>query len=57
MIQADLAIRAGAATTCLVIGSENISHVLDDTDRDSMIFPHGAGACIRQRFLRVTTGL
>lgn len=48
-IQADLAIRAGAARTCLVIGSETLSRVLDPSDRDSMIFSDGAGACILQR--------
>lgn len=49
MIQADLAIRAGAASTCLVIGSETLSRVLDPSDRDSMIFSDGAGACILQK--------
>ncbi len=48
VIQADLAIRAGAAGTSLVIGSETLSRVLDPSDRDSMIFSDGAGACILQ---------
>uniref|UniRef100_F4CBT9 Beta-ketoacyl-acyl-carrier-protein synthase I n=1 Tax=Sphingobacterium sp. (strain 21) TaxID=743722 RepID=F4CBT9_SPHS2 len=49
LIQADLSIRVGAASTCLVIGTENLSRVLDYTDRDSMIFSDGAGACILLR--------
>ena len=49
LIQADLAIRAGEAKNCLVIGTETLSRVLDPTDRDSMIFSDGAGACIVQR--------
>ncbi|MFB2118215.1 3-oxoacyl-ACP synthase III family protein [Parapedobacter sp. 2B3] len=49
VIQADLAIRAGAAGTVLVIGAETLSRVLDSSDRDSMIFSDGAGACILQK--------
>lgn len=49
LIQADQAIRSGAASTCLVVGTETLSRVLDPTDRDSMIFSDGAGACIVQR--------
>ncbi len=48
-IQADQAIKAGAANTCLVIGCETLSRVLDHSDRDSMIFSDGAGAIIVQR--------
>lgn len=48
VIQADLTIRAGTAGTALVIGSETLSRVLDPSDRDSMIFSDGAGACILQ---------
>lgn len=48
MIQADVFIKAGLAKTCLVIGTETISRVLDPSDRDSMIFSDGAGACILQ---------
>lgn len=57
LTQADLAIRAGVATTCLVIGSETISRVLDHTDRDSMIFSDGAGACMLQRNLEGDSGI
>jgi len=46
LIQADAFCRAGLAKTCLVIGAETLSRVIDDYDRDSMIFSDGAGACI-----------
>lgn len=46
MIQADQAIRSGAASTILVIGSETLSRVIDASDRDSMLFADGAGACV-----------
>lgn len=48
IIQADQAIRSSAAKTCLVIGTETLSRVLDPSDRDSMIFSDAAGACIVQ---------
>lgn len=48
LIHADQAIRSGAVKTCLVVGTETLSRVLDPTDRDSMIFSDGAGACIVQ---------
>ena len=46
LIQADLYFKAGAAKRCLVIGTEMLSRVIDNYDRDSMIFSDGAGACI-----------
>lgn len=46
LIQADAFIKAGMAKRCLVVGTEMLSRVLDDYDRDSMIFADGAGACI-----------
>ena len=46
VIQADAYFKAGIAKKCLVIGTETLSRVLDDYDRDSMIFSDGAGACI-----------
>ncbi len=46
LIQADAFIKAGIAKRCLVVGTEMLSRVLDDYDRDSMIFSDGAGACI-----------
>lgn len=48
VIQADMAIRCGDVKTCLVIGTETLSRVLDTSDRDSMIFSDGAGACLLQ---------
>ncbi len=48
LIQADLYIRSGHAHTCLVIGADALSRVIDPSDRDGMIFSDGAGACIVQ---------
>jgi 3-oxoacyl-[acyl-carrier-protein] synthase-3 len=48
LIQADAFIRSGLAGTCLVIGTETLSRVIDVFDRDSMIFSDGAGAFIIQ---------
>lgn len=46
LIQADAFFRAGTAKKALIIGTETLSRVLDDHDRDSMIFSDGAGACV-----------
>src|SRR5690606_21198489 len=46
LIQAHTYIKAGVAKKCLIIGTESLSRVLDDYDRDSMIFSDGAGAVI-----------
>jgi 3-oxoacyl-[acyl-carrier-protein] synthase-3 len=46
VIQAHAFFLAGMAKRALVIGGETLSRVLDDYDRDSMIFSDGAGACI-----------
>lgn len=46
IIQADAYIKAGIANKILVIGTETLSRVLDNYDRDSMIFSDGAGAAI-----------
>jgi 3-oxoacyl-[acyl-carrier-protein] synthase-3 len=46
LIQADAFCKAGLAKTCLIIGAETLSRVIDIYDRDSMIFSDGAGACI-----------
>jgi 3-oxoacyl-[acyl-carrier-protein] synthase-3 len=48
LIQADAFCKAGLARTCLVIGTETLSRVIDQHDRDSMIFSDGAGACVLQ---------
>lgn len=45
-IQAHAFIKAGMASKCLIIGAETLSRVVDESDRDSMIFSDGAGACI-----------
>lgn len=46
IIQADAYMKAGIAGKILVIGTETLSRVLDNYDRDSMIFSDGAGAAI-----------
>ncbi|TLP82215.1 3-oxoacyl-ACP synthase III family protein [Maribacter sp. ACAM166] len=46
MIQANAFIKSGIAKKCLVIGAETLSRVIDDYDRDSMIYSDGAGAAI-----------
>ncbi len=48
VIQANAFIKAGIAKKCLVIGSETLSRVVDNHDRDSMIYSDGAGATIVQ---------
>ncbi|MFC2110475.1 3-oxoacyl-ACP synthase III family protein [Bacteroidota bacterium] len=46
VIQAEAFIKSGIAKKVLVIGTETLSRVVDDYDRDSMIYADGAGACI-----------
>jgi len=46
VIQAHVYIQGRAAKRCLVIGTETLSRVLDQNDRDSMIFSDGAGASV-----------
>ena len=48
VIHAQAFIKSGMAKTCLVIGSETLSRVIDEHDRDAMIFSDGAGAVILQ---------
>ena len=48
LIQADYYIRSGDAKRCLVIGTETLSRVVDQHDRDSMIYADGGGAAIIQ---------
>jgi len=48
VIQARAFIASGMAETCLVIGGETLSRVIDPSDRDSMIYADGAGATIVQ---------
>lgn len=49
VIQANAFIKAGLAKTCLIIGAEALSRVIDQHDRDSMIYSDGAGAVIIQK--------
>lgn len=46
VLQANAFIKSGMAKRCLVIGAETLSRVVDDHDRDSMIYSDGAGASI-----------
>ena len=46
VLQANAFIKSGMAKRCLVIGGETLSRVVDDHDRDSMIYSAGAGASI-----------
>jgi 3-oxoacyl-[acyl-carrier-protein] synthase III len=46
VLQANAFIKSGMAKRCLVIGAETLSRVIDDHDRDSMIYSDGAGASI-----------
>lgn len=46
VIQATAFIKSGMAKKCLVIGGETLSRVVDEHDRDSMIYSDGAGATI-----------
>ena len=49
VIQAKAFIQSGMANTCLVIGGETLSRIIDPNDRDSMIYADGAGAAIIQK--------
>ena len=46
VIQAKAFIKAGMAKKCLVVGADTLSRILDQTDRDSMIYADGAGATV-----------
>jgi 3-oxoacyl-[acyl-carrier-protein] synthase-3 len=46
LIHVESFFRSCAAKRCLIIGTETLSRVLDEHDRDSMIFSDGAGACV-----------
>ncbi|HEY3404896.1 MAG TPA: ketoacyl-ACP synthase III [Ohtaekwangia sp.] len=48
LIQANYFIRSGDASSCLVIGTETLSRVIDPHDRDSMLYSDGSGAVILQ---------
>ncbi len=49
MIHAYAFMLAGMANRCLVIGTETLSRVVDDFDRDGMIFADGAGAVVVEK--------
>ena len=49
VIQAYAFIKSGMANTCLVIGGETLSRIVDPHDRDSMIYADGAGASIIEK--------
>lgn len=49
VIQANAFVQSGIANTCLVIGAETLSRIIDPSDRDSMIYADGAGASIIQK--------
>lgn len=57
VLQANAFIKSGMAKRCLVIGSETLSRVVDDHDRDSMIYSDGAGASIIEASDDDETGL
>jgi 3-oxoacyl-[acyl-carrier-protein] synthase-3 len=46
VLQANAFIKSGMANRVLVIGAETLSRVVDDHDRDSMIYSDGAGASV-----------
>lgn len=46
LIQSHAYFKAGMAKKMLLIGTETLSRVIDLSDRDSMIFADGAGACV-----------
>lgn len=46
VIHAHAFIKSGIAKRCLIIGAETLSRVVDEHDRDSMIYSDGAGAAI-----------
>jgi 3-oxoacyl-[acyl-carrier-protein] synthase-3 len=46
LIQSHAWFKAGMAKKVLLIGSETLSRVIDQADRNSMIFADGAGACV-----------
>ena len=57
VIQAQAFIKAGIAKKALIIGAETLSRVVDKSDRDSMIFSDGAGACVVEETNDVGAGI
>jgi len=56
VIHSDAFFKAGIAGKSLVIGTETLSRVIDQHDRDSMIFSDGAGAVILEYKNTAATG-
>jgi 3-oxoacyl-[acyl-carrier-protein] synthase-3 len=54
VMQADAFFKSGMAQTALVVGTETLSRVIDQHDRDAMIFGDGAGAVLME--YKETTG-
>lgn len=46
LIQSHAWFKAGMSKKVLLIGAETLSRVIDPSDRDSLIFSDGAGACV-----------
>ncbi|GGH01562.1 3-oxoacyl-ACP synthase [Polaribacter pacificus] len=57
VIQAHAFIKAGMAKKVLVIGAETLSRVVDQHDRDTMIFSDGAGASVVEASEGSTAGI
>jgi 3-oxoacyl-[acyl-carrier-protein] synthase-3 len=57
MIQANYFIRSGDAKRCLVIGTETLSRVIDQNERDCMIFSDGAGAALVEAYTGDSGGI
>ena len=57
LIQANYYIRSGDARRCLIIGTETLSRVIDEHDRDSMIYADGAGAVLVEAVQHTDTGI
>ena len=57
VIQANCYLTSRQAKRCLVIGTETLSRVIDEHDRDSMIFSDGAGAAVLEASDTNTSGI
>ena len=57
IIQAYAFMNAGMAKKCLIIGAEALSRVVDQHDRDSMIYSDGAGAVILESIEDSNSGI
>tara|TARA_B100000989_G_scaffold127545_1_gene94703 strand:- start:2637 stop:3707 length:1071 start_codon:yes stop_codon:yes gene_type:complete len=57
IIQAKSFIKSGMANRCLVIGCDTLSRILDENDRDSMIYADGSGAIILENDISYDGGI